>query len=104
MLERGGVLRTWAIADAPADGVTCRAEPLADHRLAYLEYEGPVSRNRGVVSRFDAGHYELLHEDDDSLELTLSGARLVARVVLTRIAGEEFHFWSVSFSALPTRG
>ena len=104
MLQCGGVLRTWAMEEAPADGVTCRAEALADHRLAYLEYEGPVSGNRGVVSRFDAGQYEVLQEDSHSLDLALSGGRSPARVVLTRNVGDGTHFWSVSFSALPTRG
>lgn len=31
-----------------------------DHRLAYLDYEGPVSRNRGSVLRLDSGMFEEL--------------------------------------------
>src|SRR5882724_3306447 len=45
MLECGGVLRTWE---------------MADHRLAYLEYEGEVPGGRGTVSRWDEGRYEIL--------------------------------------------
>ncbi len=32
---------------------------LADHRLAYLTYEGPLSGNRGSVQQIDAGTYTL---------------------------------------------
>jgi len=33
----------------------CTVTPLTDHRLAYLDYEGPVSDNRGFVERLDFG-------------------------------------------------
>ena len=33
----------------------CVVMPLVDHRLAYLDYEGPVSENRGFVKRLDFG-------------------------------------------------
>ena len=39
--------------------IRCVATRLPDHRLAYLEYEGPVSGNRGVVRRIDSGKYEI---------------------------------------------
>jgi hypothetical protein len=32
-----------------------RVEKLADHRTAYLEYEGPISGDRGFVTRVLAG-------------------------------------------------
>ncbi len=60
MLEAGGVLRTWALAEAPCRGRAIAAEELAEHRLAYLEYEGDVSGGRGSVVRWDAGTYEVL--------------------------------------------
>ena len=55
MLERGEVLRTWAI-DAPiVAGVELPARALADHRRLYLEYEGPISGKRGAVRRVEEG-------------------------------------------------
>ena len=101
MLERGGHLRTWALEREPAQA--CDARQLADHRLDYLEYEGPVSGDRGQVTRWDEGVYRLESEADDALAILLDGLRLQARVLLTKkdAAG---HFWSVSFSAEPTRG
>lgn len=38
-----------------ADITRFRAQRLADHRAAYLDYEGPVSGNRGDVERVAAG-------------------------------------------------
>jgi hypothetical protein len=60
MLEDGGVLRTWRLLEEPTIGLTVRTEKLADHRIAYLDYEGPVSGGRGVVGRWDHGTYDVV--------------------------------------------
>jgi len=57
MLEDGGTLRTWRLLSEPGAGRVVPAERLGDHRLAYLDYEGPVSGGRGVVARWDHGTY-----------------------------------------------
>lgn len=82
--------------------MTCDAEQLADHRLAYLEYEGPVSGNRGQVTRWDAGQYQIESQADHALTLVLSGPRLPCRLSLKK--GDITHFWSVSLGAAPIRG
>jgi hypothetical protein len=61
MFAVGGVLRTWQLLSDPREipvGDSISASPLPDHRLAYLSYEGPVSRDRGFVERLVAGTYE----------------------------------------------
>ncbi|QDV22614.1 hypothetical protein [Aureliella helgolandensis] len=35
------------------------ARRLPDHRPLYLDYEGPISRNRGSVTRYAAGTYTI---------------------------------------------
>src|SRR5262245_20038729 len=62
MLECGGVLRTWALAEPPSPGRESVTEELAHHRRAYLDYEGEVSGGRGTVSRWDEGTYEALSD------------------------------------------
>ena len=52
MLEAGDVLKTWALPQPPQPGVEMECTALADHRLAYLDYEGPLSGNRGAVTRW----------------------------------------------------
>ncbi|TAN37688.1 MAG: hypothetical protein EPN23_04015 [Verrucomicrobia bacterium] len=58
MIEDGKTLATWQfefspVLLAPGTAVACRR--LAAHRTAYLDYTGPVSRNRGQVHRTDTG-------------------------------------------------
>ena len=59
LLEASGVLRTWALPQPPDSGVEMECEALPDHRMAYLDYEGPVSGGRGTVDRWDWGTYGL---------------------------------------------
>jgi hypothetical protein len=76
MLEADGVLRTWAIAAPPRFDTPQPALPLADHRLAYLEYEGPLSGDRGQVTRWDQGEYRIAEENRTHLLIELAGTKL----------------------------
>jgi hypothetical protein len=82
MLESGSTLRTWALSREPAMGEAVPAEALPDHRLDYLNYEGPVSNQRGFVRRWDEGEFRTLRESPECIELEFHGARLQARAVL----------------------
>jgi hypothetical protein len=91
MLECDGVLRTWSLEELPrwwqvfanrkygildisfAAWNFVRAYPLGDHRIAYLDYEGPVSGDRGYVRRLDAGKVEFLRNKVNDLEAVLKG-------------------------------
>ena len=59
LLEVSGVLRTWALPQPPDSGVEMACKALPDHRVEYLDYEGPVSGGRGTVDRWDWGTYGL---------------------------------------------
>lgn len=76
MFEVSGVLATWSLQELPQPGRDLPARRLPDHRLAYLDYEGPVSGGRGNVQRRDGGEYERLPADGDSWCLRLHGHRL----------------------------
>lgn len=82
MLESDGALRTWRLESPPEPGREIPAEPLADHRIAYLDYEGPVSGNRGEVRRWDAGTYEVVSETAAELAVTLRGSKVRGRATL----------------------
>ena len=90
MLESTGVLRTWRLDQEPSEAMRSVATPLPDHRLIYLEYEGPVSGNRGQVQRWDQGEYELLSEAEGTLTVGLHGSRLKGRA---RIFIEDQSSW-----------
>jgi hypothetical protein len=73
MLEVGPVLWTWRLERPPEAGPEQSAERIPDHRPHYLDYEGPVSGNRGRVLRRDEGTFVWLVQEEDRLELRLEG-------------------------------
>ncbi|HEY2882584.1 MAG TPA: DNA polymerase ligase N-terminal domain-containing protein [Pirellulales bacterium] len=98
MLERQSGLQTWALTEEPAAGREIEAAALAEHRLDYLEYEGPISGNRGDVSRWDAGTFEFSTDAPDEVQVKLHGAKLNGNAILRRTAGDAQR-WTFSFSA-----
>ena len=93
MLETGDVLRTWRLLAEPNSGAEIVAEPLADHRAAYLDYEGPVTGNRGTVKRWDAGEYELTENSLRRISFQLNGRKFTGTAVLV----EEGERWTCTF-------
>jgi hypothetical protein len=94
MLEAGDVLQTWRLANPPEIGSNpIEAMALGDHRIAYLEYEGHISGNRGTVRRWDVGVFD---EEPDSLplarKLIFKGTRLHGRVLLDQLAETSWRF------------
>lgn len=57
LLEIDGDLESWRLLREPVMREWIAAEPLPAHRIAYLTYEGPVSQNRGCVTRVMSGTY-----------------------------------------------
>ena len=98
MLEAGEILRTWRLSAPPQAGAKVRAEPSFDHRRLYLDYEGPVSGDRGSVCTWDRGTYEPLREDSaDSLgvlAVRLRGTRLRGTATLER---EDTGEWALCY-------
>jgi hypothetical protein len=76
MLEVGGVLKTWRLAVEPINDEPINAVLIADHRLDYLDYEGPVSGNRGNVKRWDGGELEWFEVFEDHVVVVVAGQRL----------------------------
>jgi hypothetical protein len=88
MLEAGSALRTFALPHWPAVGEAIACEALADHRLAYLDYEGPISGGRGQVTRHESGEYAIEAETSQTLVLRLRGQRLDGTFTLRRLAAD----------------
>ncbi len=83
MLEDDGALRTWAIDREPTTSEAVPATALPAHRLAYLEYEGPLSGDRGSVSQWDRGTFDWLKDTTEEIRVALSGKRLGGELRLT---------------------
>lgn len=88
MLEAGPSLKTWALDRAPESSDTVDARALPDHRLAYLEYEGPITGGRGSVVRWDQGTYELEEETTTQWTVVLEGEILRGRATVTQSADD----------------
>ena len=82
LLEAGSVLRAWRLLEEPELGKSIAAEANFDHRLIYLDFEGPLSGNRGSVTRWDAGTFEGIENDANRVVVELMGLRLSGVAVL----------------------
>ena len=96
MLQLDDKLRTWRLP-APPTGRPETALEIGAHRSAYLDYEGPVSGNRGNVKRWDAGTYETI-DAQTSMEWTieLRGIRWQGTATMAHEHGQT---WSIGFNA-----
>lgn len=98
MIESGERLATWKISDPPESAaerpLPCRR--IGDHRRMYLDYEGPISGDRGRVTQSDAGRCVVIQKSDDVWDLTFSGSRLAGRYILERI-GLDDQSWLLRF-------
>jgi hypothetical protein len=91
MLEDGSHLLTWALPAVPLVGEQFWALPLAEHRLEYLDYEGPLTGDRGRVTRHYWGNYKKLSDDNQQQIFMLRGQYMSSRVTIGKItknAGE----------------
>jgi hypothetical protein len=94
MLECADALATWQLpAWPPPCGATLPATALADHRKAYLDYEGEVSGGRGSVAIVDSGRYETIEHGEGLWLIRLAGRVFSGSVRLAQSAGT---VWTLS--------
>jgi hypothetical protein len=97
MIEIAGALKTWALPHPPDSGVEMPCEALADHRLAYLDYEGPISGQRGSVTRWDRGICSIQRQSDTQWGVELAGEKLTGEATVRRAAADP-NRWTFSFA------
>jgi hypothetical protein len=98
MLETGPVLATWALVEPPDSHGAIPCEALPDHRPRYLDYEGPISGDRGSVTRWDQGTCAFIERSETRLVVLLVGDRLSGRATLAR-AADASSGWRFSYVA-----
>ena len=76
LLEHEGVLLTWRLSAPPEAGAPVDGEKSFDHRLVYLDHEGPISGGRGSVTRWDGGTFAWETREADRIVVYLEGSRL----------------------------
>ena len=92
MLEDDGQLLTWALSAMPQVDCDTEAEQLSNHRIEYLNIEGPLSGARGTVKRIEAGEFEWLVRDEDQITIAPCGETLLGTAQLTRRDGQSWRF------------
>ena len=101
MLESEGGLLTFAVPQKPSTGhLTLPAIKLPLHRDVYLDYEGPVSGDRGTVQRVMAGTFALIEISPQTnlegsfekltIELFPSDQERSPRLALEQVDGDKF--------------
>jgi hypothetical protein len=96
MLESGLALRTWRLEAPPQPGETIAATAVFDHRLRYLDYEGPISGGRGQVVCWERGTFKGQIQGDQPILVHLEGERLRGVLRLQHIEGDT---WRGEFNA-----
>jgi hypothetical protein len=83
MLEDGDHLVTWRLPHVPESGIAVSADQSFNHRLAYLDYEGPISGDRGHVVRRDRGTFKVLEWQPQSVRVEVHGSLLRGELRVT---------------------
>lgn len=78
------MLRAWKLDEPPRADAALPCHSAPDHRLVYLDYEGPLTDQRGWVARWDWGTYQLDLETPTELRLAMDGHRLQGKVHIWR--------------------
>lgn len=102
LLERDGGAWTWALEVLPTGWPLEKPNGeveglrLADHRLHYFDYEGPVSGERGSVARVLAGSCEWLEAGSDRIIVRLTSGTGTAQLTLEGTGGSST--WQLRFT------
>lgn len=93
MLESGEMLRTWALDSPPEPNRAIDARSLPDHRRMYLDYEGPISGDRGEVRQWDQGTFEMRLWSPDRVVVRLQGNQVIGEAELVCLGDPDELRW-----------
>ncbi len=95
MVEDGNGLATWQLFENPLEQPpsTIPAKRIGQHRKAYLEYEGPVSKGRGEVRKIEFGWCSVQSASTTDWSIELDGKVLGGQIEL-RCKGDTLWTWS----------
>ncbi len=93
-LERGGVLKSWAIPKGiPEDSSRRLAIEVEDHPLDYAFFEGEIPKGQygaGTVKLWDRGTYSVISWSDKEIEIRIDGDRIKGVYALVRMSGKNW--------------
>jgi hypothetical protein len=92
LCEEGNSLKAWEFSQPIAISPQ-RITALPPHRTFYLQYEGPISGERGSVRQIASGDYELLEDSPNAWTVRLSSSSLDGVLRLKRLSDN----WEANF-------
>ncbi len=97
-LEHMGVLKSWAVPKGIPESTADKrlAVETEDHPLEYAEFEGTIPEGQygaGTVTIWDEGNYETKVWNENMIEVTLKGKKLLGRYVLVRLKKGDDKNW-----------
>ncbi|MHA7812844.1 MAG: hypothetical protein ACX94C_05565 [Phycisphaerales bacterium] len=84
-------LITFRTAHSPDQADAFLAQQAPDHRAMYLDYEGPLSNNRGQVSQVASGHVHIWEQHRDQITCRIQWAERLQDLTATR-SGDGWRF------------
>lgn len=89
-LEKGGVLKSWAIPKEPPtkEGIKRLAIQVEDHSLGYENFEGEIAEGlygAGTVEIWDKGYYEPIKFQAKEITFKLKGKKLKGTYCFVKI-------------------
>ena len=95
-LEKDGVLKSWAVPKGIPESHDQKrlAVQTEDHPIEYADFAGTIPKGQygaGTVTIWDKGDFQPKVWDENMVEFTLNGKKLVGRYILVRLkkAGEK---------------
>jgi hypothetical protein len=92
MLQQGEALATWQVSIHPTEwpGKNIPCWKIFDHRLMYLEYEGPLGQNRGEVKIFTAGTYQIIKIEKNNWSIRLKSDIISGNLIIKLIQDDQW--------------
>ncbi len=92
MIEQDDSLATWKLYHHPASLPNKDLElfRIGDHRKMYLDYEGPLTGERGEVACFRRGEAEVLEKNSQRWRVRLTSEQLSGEFELTLVENDRW--------------
>ena len=96
-LESEGTLMTWELTSLLTSQNNQVVRRLANHRLVYLDFQGPLSDDRGTVKLVDTGSLEWVTLESERLIGRINGQTTDGKLTLTSEGSSINDVWNLTF-------
>ncbi len=91
------MLMTWELSSLLTSQNKQVVRRLANHRMLYLDFQGPLSNDRGTVKLIDSGSLEWMTLESERLIARLEGQTIAGRLTLVSETSLIDDVWHLTF-------